>query len=257
MPLKESLRENLKLIVGSIAAGLIVVFIVAILPGLCPIFCPQETTIEGIITRNDKPVSNVNIISNGHKNLTGGDGKFVISDIQLEPGLKINIDLPPLPPIDYDSDYYVDFEPEYMLLEGLNNYKDKAIAIHFQLTEEQANKNLRLFLDTIYGTYEKGNIPYFNMKVKIKPLKGDWNEIGDYLFGENLPAKEEQDIIITNDNIGPGENIILLENNNPEGEVYYSVDFDSLRLDIIGGHTIWELGKNDRSSDEFYDPFWE
>ena len=231
MPLKKSLREHLKLIGGSIFASLIVVLIVAILPGLCPIFCPQKTTIEGVITQNDKPVNNVNIIINGHKNLTGGDGKFVIFDLQLEPGLKINIDLPPLPPIDYDSDYYVDLEPEYMFRRELDGCTYKKLSIHFQLTEEEANRNLRLFLDTTGGTHEWDNktFPYYKMKVKIKPLKEDWNEIGDYLFGSTLPAHEEQDLTIINDFIGSGENIIHLENNNPEC-VGYWVFFDSLRL---------------------------
>ena len=227
------------------------------LSGLCSIFCPQKTTIEGVITQNDKPVSNVNIIINGHKNLTGGDGKFVIADIQLEPGLKINIDLPPLPPIDYDPDYYVDLEPEYMFRRELDDYTYKELSIHFQLTEEEANRNLRLFLDTTGGTHEWDNktFPYYKMKIKNKPLNEKWNEIGDYLFGKNLSAHEEQEITIISDFIGPGENIILLENNNPEGEGYWVI-FDSLRLDVIGGDTIWELGKNDGSSNEFFNP-WE
>lgn len=180
----------------------------------------------------------------------------MISDIQLEPGLKINIDLPSLPHIDYDSDHYVDLEPEYMLRRELDDYRYKEISIHFQLTEEEANKNLRLFLDTTGDTHEWYNktVPYYKMKVKIKPLKEDWNEIGDYLFGRNLPAHEEQDITIISDFIGPGENIILLENNNPEGEGYW-VLFDSLRLDVIEGHKIWELGKNDQSSNEFFNPW--
>lgn len=93
------------------------------------------------------------------------------------------------------------------------------------------------------------------MKIKNNPLNEKWNEIGDYLFGRNLPAHDEQDITIISDFIGLGENIILLENNNPE-RGGYGVIFDSLRLDLIEGHTIWELGKNDGSSNEFFNP-WE
>ena len=120
-----------KIITGmviGVAAGIIVLLINASLPFICTIICPQETTIEGIITQNDKPVSNVDIIINGHKNLTGGDGKFVILDIQLEPGLKINIDLPSPPPIAYDSDHYVDLELDYMLRRELDDLRYKEIS---------------------------------------------------------------------------------------------------------------------------------
>jgi hypothetical protein len=74
------------------------------------------------------------------------------------------------------------------------------------------------------------------------------------LFGRNLPAHDEQDITIISDFIGPGENIILLENNNPERGGYWVI-FNSLRLDVIGCHTIWKLGKNDGSSNEFFNPW--
>ena len=261
MQLKMSLKEFLtkhKTLIEGIAAGLIVTLIVTLISSsiLCSFFCQPKTTIEGVITQDGKPVNNVNIIINGHEYVTGTDGKYVISDIQVEQGMTFNVSLPPIPPIKYDYHYYLGIEPENMFQRELNDGKFKQIHIHFKLTEEESNNNLRLFLDTLEGTHEweRRSIPYFKMKVKIRSLRGDWIDLGEYMFGESPDVCEEREITIDNRFIDPGENIILFENANPEWEGYW-VHWDSLKLEVIGGHTIWELGINDQSSDEFFNPW--
>ena len=258
MPLKKSHRKLLEQIPIGIAIGivasLIAAPIIANLSGLCSIFCPQKTTIEGVITQNDKPVNNVNIIINGHNAVTGTDGKYVISDINVEQEMTSDVSFPPNPKIGYDSHYYLDIEPVSMLQRLLNNGKFPEIKIHFKLKEDEANNNLRLFLNTLEGTHkwEGKNIPYFKMKVKIESSKGAY-DLGEYTFGDS-PYVCEEDITIDNRLIDSGENIILLENANPEGEGYW-VFFDSLKLDMSEGHTIWELGSKDQSSEEFFNPW--
>ena len=255
MQLKKFLWEKIRAITIGIVVALIVILILTLPSILCPTFCPQKTTIEGVITQNGKPINNVNTIINGHNAVTGTDGKYVISDINVEQGMTFDVSLPPSPTIGYDYHYYLGIEPENMFQRELNDDKFREISIYFKLTEEEANKDLRLFLDTLDGTHEwEGkNVPHFKMKVKIRSIKEDWSDLGEYMLGDRPIACEKQ-IKIDNRVIDSGENIILFENANLEGEGYW-VFFDSLKLDVIGGHTIWALGINDDSPSEFFNPW--
>ena len=148
--------ENIRAVTIGIVVTLIVILILTLPSTLCPLFYPQKTTIEGVITQNDKPVNNVNIIINGQNAVTGTDGKYVISNINVKQEMTFNVSLPSIPTIGYDSHYYLGIEPENMFQRELNDGKFREIYIYFKLTEEEANKDLRLFLDTLDGTHEWG-----------------------------------------------------------------------------------------------------
>ena len=88
-------------------------------------------------------------------------------------------------PLDYSEAAYDEFDqgPPYnshfcigqMPVSGfpkeINDFSLTQIYIHFNLTEEQANNNLVLFLDTLYATHD--SVPYFDMRVKVRPGNGE------------------------------------------------------------------------------------
>ncbi len=89
---------------------------------------------------------------------------------------------------------------------------------------------------------------------KIIEVTGDWIYLEEKKFGSEEGARYEQWIIIKEPLIEPGENIIVFENANPVKSGYW-VLWNSLRLEVVKGHRVWELGTNDGLPDEFWNPW--
>jgi hypothetical protein len=119
----------------------------------------------------------------------------------------------------------------------INDGEFTQVYIHYNLGEREADMDLKLFLDTLYATHEADHnkIPYYNIKIKVKPPNGDWIEIGEYKFGsadliDVYP--EEQSITIDTSYTGIGENTILLEDANPPWSDHW-LTWDSLKLEAF------------------------
>lgn len=135
------------------------------------------------------------------------------------------------------SHYYVDTESINQFPYKINDGTFTKIYIHFNLTHEQANKNMTLFLDTILASHdsEVGRISGYNMMISVKSPDRNYVEIGEYKFASSPPfgeGPEERHIIIDNSNFGVGENIILLENANPNMAWHWLI-WDSLKLEAF------------------------
>ena len=139
-----------------------------------------------------------------------------------------------IPP--FNSNYSADTEPCTKFPQEINDGEFTQIYIHYNLTSEQANKNLRLFLDTLLATHvsELGRISDYNMRIKVKPPNKNWIEIGEFKFASSPPygdGPEERYITIDNSYVETGENIILLENANPKWSQHWLM-WDSLKLEV-------------------------
>ena len=126
-----------------------------------------------------------------------------------------------------DSDLYSNFPKE------INDGEFTNIYIHYNLSEREADMDLRLSLDTLYATHEVDNVSHYNMTIKVNPPNGDWIEIGEYEFGfGDSIYPEERSIEIDTTYTGAGENIILLENANRPYSGHW-LCWDSLKLEAF------------------------
>lgn len=129
-----------------------------------------------------------------------------------------------------DSDLYSNFPKE------INDGEFTNIYIHYNLSEREADMDLRLSLDTLYATHEVDNVSHYNMTIKVSPPNGDWIEIGEYEFGfGDSVYPEERSIEIDTTYTGAGENIILLENANRPYSGHW-LCWDSLKLEAFTPH---------------------
>lgn len=253
-------HKAIKTILVGIAIGIIVAAAVQILfdvfTHIVAVIWPIAISVEGAITQDGEPVDAAKVVISGHQYTTRSDGKYIIPNVQVAKNMTFNVDLPPIPQIKYDRHYYLGVESENMFLRDVNDDLYKSSYIYFKLTEEEASNDLRLFLDTVSGTHDvdEKHIPYFKMKIRIRPLEGDWIYLEEKKFGSEEGAHDEQWINIKEPLIEPGENIIVFENANPVKSGYW-VLWDSLRLEEVKGHRVWELGTNDGLPDEFWNPW--
>jgi len=137
----------------------------------------------------------------------------------------------------FNSKYFADTEPWSDFPKEINDGEFTRIDIHYNLTHEQANKDLRLFLDTLYATHdsELGKISDYNMRISVKPPDRNWIEIGEFKFASSPPfgdGPEERYILINSSCVGVGENIIRLEDANPKWSWHWLI-WDSLKLEAI------------------------
>jgi hypothetical protein len=130
----------------------------------------------------------------------------------------------------FNSHYYINSDNWSNFSKEINDGEFTKIYIHYNLSEKEADMDLILFLDTIYATHEKENVPSYNMKIKVKPPNGELIEIGEYEFGSGDNISEEQSITIDTDYTTTGENIILLENANLPYSGHW-LFWDSLKLE--------------------------
>lgn len=131
----------------------------------------------------------------------------------------------------FNSHYYIDSDAWSNFSKEINDGDFTKIYIHYNLSEKEADMDLRLFLDTLYATHGVDNVSYYNMKMKVNSPNGDWIEIGEYEFGfgDNI-YPEERSIKIDTTYTKTGENIILLEDANPPYSGHW-LCWDSLKLE--------------------------
>jgi hypothetical protein len=143
-------------------------------------------------------------------------------------------------PPDYNSTAYDEFKqigpfnPDYYsgtpaseFPKELNDGDFTQIFIHFNLTNDEADHEQLLFLDTLYATHN--NITYYNLRIKIGQSESDLSDLGEYRFSSNGSYPEERYIAIPEKYLEAGENVLLLENANPPWSGHWLI-WDSLRF---------------------------
>ncbi len=123
----------------------------------------------------------------------------------------------------FDSHFYVGIDSVSEFPKEINDNLLTQIYIHYNLTAEESEENLSLFLDTMWANY--------NLRIKVGQNESSLVKLGEYMFHSyNDSYPEERFITINKGYLAEGENIILLENANNGSDHWMS--WDSLKLGV-------------------------